>query len=591
MQFLWRLLLNYHSNISRQKTSLQHKSNNFFLSVVAFAGKYTFAISSDDSSELWLSSNESPSNVKLIAWVGNRTLLSGAFHTKIAQFTKYKTQLSRPVFLHKGQKYFIEVLHKQARLEDHVLVGWKIPGLNNFRHLSGKSISLFVDDKETPKDVIAYGQFIPQDLPSHSHNRISSIKLDHDVFKFGSDDPRDKNHSAKFVDERDIVNLFPSCSYNPSYLVDFKLNRYDGVTLIHDTAVYPADNTELTHMKQYDSCVLRRRSDSHGNRLASLSPTLKSNLSLYENGGIAVFRQGKVYLPLSFAKSAKEREQAVEQLLEMQMDISDIKRQSEEVEDTTESSETVNTPSVLHFLSQEDKEKVFEMKKKAKRKDVETTKRSTLTKTQNDSENKENMKIKRKKAREDLRVKSKDENAHDTKTDARDQASRDFTREPNQMASNGEGIVIGTQRRLFSHKDRDNVAAHNSYNHRDVSSTKTNSLKENANLEFSSSRRGRIQFYPVDVQDDQLTRMNSAREFVRKIANAVQRYNHRVNARALAQAVYRRFGVKLKIPNLFRVPEYNDWIFHQNNTKCSSDGNLLLNTDVSIPELSPAHTI
>ena len=530
--------------------------------------------------------------------MGNRTLLSGVFHTKIAQFTKYKTQLSRPVFLHKGQKYFIEVLHKQGRLDDHVLVGWKIPGLNNFRHLSGKSISLFVDDKEAPKDVTAYAEFIPQDLPSHSHNRISGINLHHDAFKFGSDDPRDKNHSADFVDERDIVNLFPTCAYHPSYLVDFKLNRYDGVTLIHDTAVYPADNTDLTHMKQYDSCVLRRRLDSHGNRLASLSPTLTKNLSLYENGGIAVFRQGKVYSPLSFAKSAREREQAVQQLLEMQMDISDIKRQTQGIEDATEPSTTVNTPSASHSLPQEDKEKVFEMKKKAKRKDaapVERTKRSTLMKAQK-SENRDNMIIKRKKPSEESRVISKDENAHGSKTGAhgrsRDQTSRDFTREQNQMATNGDGIVIGTQRRLFSLKDRDSVATHNSYNHSDFNSTNTNSPREKIpNFGSSSSRREPIQFYPVDMQDDQLTRMNAAREFVRKMANAVQKYNHKVNERSLALAVYKRFGVKLKIPNLFRVPEYNPWIFHQNNTKCSSDGNLLLNVDVSIPTSSPIHTI
>ena len=150
-------------------TVLCNWDNSFFFVIIFFAGKYTFAISSDDSSELWLSSDENPSNVKLIAWVGNRTLLSGVFKTKIAEFTKYKTQMSRPVFLHKGKKYFIEVLHKQGSLQDHVLVGWKIPGLSHFRHLSGKSISLFINDSKASKDVTVYAQFIPQDLPSHSH--------------------------------------------------------------------------------------------------------------------------------------------------------------------------------------------------------------------------------------------------------------------------------------------------------------------------------------------------------------------------------------------------------------------------------------
>ena len=104
----------------------------------------------------------------------------------------------------------------------------------------------------------------------------------------------------------------------------------------------------------------------------------------------------------------------------------------------------------------------------------------------------------------------------------------------------------------------------------------------NSNYSNSPQLRGRIQFYPIDKQDDQMTRMNAAREFVRKMIYAVQMYNHRINSRSLAEAVYRRFGVKMKIPNIVRVPDYNGWIFHQNSTKCASDGNLLLSTDVSI---------
>ena len=133
--------------------------------------------------------------------------------------------MSRPVFLHKGQKYFIEALHKQANLQDHILVGWKIPGLNHFRHLSGSSISTVIDDVKAPKDVTEYAEFIPQDLPSHSHYRTSSVTLDPNFFKFGSDDLRETAHMAKLVDERDIEKIFPSCPYSPSYLVDFKLRR------------------------------------------------------------------------------------------------------------------------------------------------------------------------------------------------------------------------------------------------------------------------------------------------------------------------------------------------------------------------------
>lgn len=536
--------------------------------------------------------------------MGNRTLLSGTFKTKIAQFTKYKTQLSRPVFLHKGQKYFIEALHKQANLLDHILVGWKIPGLNNFRHLTGSSISALIDDITAPKDVTAYANFIPQDLPSHSHYRTSSIRLDDNVFKFGSDDLRDTAHNAKFVDERDIENIFPSCPYNPSYLVDFKLRRYDGVTLIHDTALYPDDHSDLTHMKQYDKCTRRRQKDSHGNQVGSLPPKLDSNHSLYENGSITVFRSGKAFLPLSFAKSAEEREEAEEQLLETQMDLRDIKRLSQEIEDSTESSQKAFPSEVSHSSLKHDEEDVFEMKKRAKRKivnaaSVERTKRSSTRKEESPKKNSDGKGKVKSRPRRALRVGSKTKNARDSQAGARDrsrdQTSRDFA------MHQSNAISRGTQRKLLSY-DTNNRKSPNSTVRQTTSTPAMKKSNDNLvpnrgytafghnlppprrgiNSSNVPQRWGRLQFYPVDKQDDQMTRMNSAREFVRRMIYAVQMYNHRVNSRALMDAVYRRFGVTMKIPNIVRIPEYDGWIFHQNSTKCGTDGNLLLNADVSI---------
>ena len=591
----------------------------FFIS----SGKYTFAISSDDSSELWLSSDENPSKVKLIAWVGNRTLLSGTFKTKIGQFTKYKTQLSRPVFLHTGQKYFIEALHKQANLQDHILVGWKIPGLNHFRHLSGSSISAVIDDVKAPKDVTEYAEFIPQDLPSHSHHRTPSVTLDPNFFKVGSDDLRDKAHMAKFVDVRDIGKIFPSCPYNPSYLVDFKLRRYEGVRLIHDTALYPNDHSHLTHMKQYDQCVRRRIQDSHGNQVGSVPLKKKSNHSLYENGSIAVFRDGKVFLPLSFAKSAEERGGAEEQLLETQMDSRDIKRLSQEIEDSTQAFKEAHPNEQVDSSPSLDQEKKVEMQKKTKSKKTITasnkrTKRSSPKKEESTEKSKggKGSDTSRKSRLPQVSpVESNQKDARDIETAApgrsRDQASRDLTT----VQSNREDSSIGTRRKLLSIDTNSTVVrapsrgiASNGVNPTGSSHSSPAVSRSDDNLDTSRrydffryglfnahpergqnssysnlpQRRGRIQFYPIDKQDDQMTRMNSAREFVRRMIYAVQMYNHRVNSRSLTEAVYRRFGVKMKIPNIVRVPDYNGWIFHQNITKCASDGNLLLNTDVSI---------
>lgn len=513
-------------------------------------------------------------------------------------------------------------MHKQANLQDHILVGWKIPGLNNFRHLTGSSISAVIDDIKAPTDVTEYAEFIPQDLPSHSHYRTSSVILDPSLFTFGSDDLRDKAHMAKFVDERDIEKIFPSCPYNPSYLVDFKLRRYDGVTLIHDTALYPNDYSDLTHMKQYDQCVRHRIKDSHGNQVGSIPLKLKSNQSLYENGSIAVFRDGKAFLPLSFAKSAMEREQAEEQLLETQMDLRDIKRLSQEVEDSTQSSKEAHPTEQAHSSPKQSQEKIVEMKKRAKRKktitaSVKRTKRSSPKKEESREKSKDGKgrdKIRKRRPPQASPVGSKQKDARDIETAvpdrSRDQTSRDFTT----RQSNEDESSRGTRRKLLTIDTNSTVVnapsrgvTSNGVNPTGSSHNTPGVSRSNDNLEPSRryslfaynlfntlpqrgqnsshsnlpQRRGHIQFYPVDKQDDQMTRMNAAREFVRKMIYAVQMYNHRVNSRSLADAVYRKFGVKMKIPNIVRVPEYNDWIFHQNSTKCASDGNLLLNTDVS----------
>jgi hypothetical protein len=82
-------------------------------------GSYIFWISSDDNSELWLSTSDDPSGKVKIAFV------TGA--TRVREWTKYSTQQSAPVQLQAGYKYYIEVLHKEANGNDHFAVGWQLP--------------------------------------------------------------------------------------------------------------------------------------------------------------------------------------------------------------------------------------------------------------------------------------------------------------------------------------------------------------------------------------------------------------------------------------------------------------------------------
>ena len=83
-------------------------------------GKYTFWIAGDDNSELWLSLNDNPANKMRISelhgWTDPR------------QWNKYSTQKSAAINLTKGQRYYVEALHKEGGNEDNLAVGWAKPG-------------------------------------------------------------------------------------------------------------------------------------------------------------------------------------------------------------------------------------------------------------------------------------------------------------------------------------------------------------------------------------------------------------------------------------------------------------------------------
>ncbi|NJM15435.1 MAG: hypothetical protein HC896_08720 [Bacteroidales bacterium] len=86
------------------------------------SGNYTFWVSSDNASALYISTNSSSSNKVKIAEVG------GNGYTSPLQWTKYASQKSVPINLVAGNKYYIEVLHKAGGGGDHVAVAWDGPG-------------------------------------------------------------------------------------------------------------------------------------------------------------------------------------------------------------------------------------------------------------------------------------------------------------------------------------------------------------------------------------------------------------------------------------------------------------------------------
>lgn len=85
------------------------------------SGQFTFYISSDDYSELWISSSDKPADKQMVASV------PGA--TGVGIYNKFASQTSAPITLEAGKSYYFEILHKEGGWGDHLTVQWSGPGI------------------------------------------------------------------------------------------------------------------------------------------------------------------------------------------------------------------------------------------------------------------------------------------------------------------------------------------------------------------------------------------------------------------------------------------------------------------------------
>jgi len=101
---------------------------------VPVAGEYTFWVASDDTAELWLSQDDDPGNVQLIAsvpgWTGAR------------EWEKYPEQQSVPIKLD-AARYYIMALWQDGILGDHCEVAWQGPGIPNREVIGGRYLKPF----------------------------------------------------------------------------------------------------------------------------------------------------------------------------------------------------------------------------------------------------------------------------------------------------------------------------------------------------------------------------------------------------------------------------------------------------------------
>jgi len=96
---------------------------------VPATGDYTFWLASDDEGEIWLSTDDDPSNVVRIA-----------HEPSWAAYNSFN-QKSKPVFLVGGNKYYISALWKEGEGGDNCQVAWQGPGVPTRVVIPGSNLS------------------------------------------------------------------------------------------------------------------------------------------------------------------------------------------------------------------------------------------------------------------------------------------------------------------------------------------------------------------------------------------------------------------------------------------------------------------
>jgi hypothetical protein len=96
------------------------------------SGNYNFFMSSDDNGELWLSTDENPANIQLLAsepqWNGRRDWTGTARRSATAPENRSSTLFPAGIPLEAGKMYYFETLMKEGGGGDNLAMTWQLPG-------------------------------------------------------------------------------------------------------------------------------------------------------------------------------------------------------------------------------------------------------------------------------------------------------------------------------------------------------------------------------------------------------------------------------------------------------------------------------
>ena len=107
------------------------------------SAEYTFWIAGDDQSQLWLSSDNTPTKTQLIASVSDWTYYQ--------EWDKFAEQRSEPILLTANQAYYFEILHKESINDDNLSVAWQTASFGR-QVISGRYLVPYADNLPPPEN-------------------------------------------------------------------------------------------------------------------------------------------------------------------------------------------------------------------------------------------------------------------------------------------------------------------------------------------------------------------------------------------------------------------------------------------------------
>jgi len=108
-------------------------------------GNYRFWTASDNSSELWLSTDANPANARKIASIPRYGFVEPL------GWSQYPSQRSELIELQAGQTYYIEALQEQTDGGDYLSIAWQPPGETAISIIDGRYLTPWTDDPASPR--------------------------------------------------------------------------------------------------------------------------------------------------------------------------------------------------------------------------------------------------------------------------------------------------------------------------------------------------------------------------------------------------------------------------------------------------------